>query len=141
MPTDLTIRTHPGLPLKSRRLLRRMFTPIRNAVGKVRNELSITFVPATRLEAHNGSYGFGVFIWTNPKRLRIIVAAHHSRSFMPTDLDYICIMAQTVAHEIVHYHQWRDGRPIVERGVEMRSRRLAATIIDALFPEGSTDAR
>ena len=29
-----------------------------------------------------------------------------------------------LAHEVVHYEQWRDGRDLTERGVDMRARRL-----------------
>lgn len=30
----------------------------------------------------------------------------------------------TIAHEIVHYEQWRDKRPTTERGVEQRAQAL-----------------
>jgi hypothetical protein len=40
--------------------------------------------------------------------------------FMGLDDDYM----DTLAHEVVHYEQWRDRREISERGVERRARAL-----------------
>ena len=30
----------------------------------------------------------------------------------------------TFAHEVAHYEQWRDGKPVQERGIEVRARTL-----------------
>jgi len=35
-----------------------------------------------------------------------------------------------LAHELVHYEQWRDGRELVERGVAVRARNILKQIRD-----------
>ena len=45
---------------------------------------------------------------------------------------------QTLGHEWAHYEQWRDGRLVTERGVEVRGRSLVAA---ALAAEGRRRGR
>jgi hypothetical protein len=33
-----------------------------------------------------------------------------------------------LCHEVAHYEQWRDGRPLTERGVNVRARTLVRLI-------------
>ena len=66
------------------------------------------------LEIHATPRLFGYFDGTGP-----------ARNFEP----YIIVSLdgnplETIAHEIVHYEQWRDKRDITERGVEQRAKAL-----------------
>lgn len=39
---------------------------------------------------------------------------------------------QVLGHEYAHYEQWRDGKPVTERGVEVRGRNLVAAALKAV---------
>jgi len=47
-----------------------------------------------------------------------------------TDYDDFEEIKDSIAHELVHYEQWRDGKSFTERGVAVRSRNILKLMED-----------
>lgn len=84
------------------------------------------------IEANSG-FGFGVFVpprrKSDPPRIAVAAgladlceAAGESRA------DALLAVLHTFLHEFAHYEQWRDGRTLQERGVNVRARSLLRSI-------------
>ena len=90
-----------------------------------------------------GPLSYGLF--EHPKRRRslpafVTVAARvprtdYRRRFVRERYDgwislHLRAVGHTLLHELVHYEQWRDRRPMTERGVNVRARGLYRRIDD-----------
>lgn len=91
------------------------------AVMAVRHRLTVHVVPApVVIEPHWDAAGFGCFMsgsgriyigGLSPSVFRLQGATHTEAVFG---------IAETVFHELVHYEQWRDGKPMNHRGLQQR---------------------
>jgi hypothetical protein len=87
---------------------------------RIAHGIRVVVAPAIILEKHGGR-GFAAFlrrkrtaeIWLAGMRPPQLEARHHA-----------LFVAHCFAHELVHYEQWRDGKCMQERGVEVRLRTL-----------------
>jgi hypothetical protein len=91
-------------------------------VTEIRHWLPVSLVPAPTLQAPDGALGFAVFV-VDPKGARILVAGENPFEDCP-EREFIESTLHNVAHEIAHYEQWRDGRKVQERGVNLRATNL-----------------
>lgn len=73
---------------------------------------------------YGGDYVFGAYLWP-PRKIpksfphRILMAGHAAGDPFPEEV------VEILAHELVHYEQWRSGRlDPTERGVAVRARNL-----------------
>lgn len=90
----------------------------------VRHKLTVHVVPNpsvtfAKAGASRG-FGFGVFI---PKPRRIVLAAGLADIVKPRR-DGLKAVVETLCHELVHYEQFRDGRPLNHRNVGRRTQTL-----------------
>lgn len=89
-----------------------------------KHSITLIVVPAQVVgDPKNGEpCGFGAFDYRDEKDLKIWLAGHQ----LP-DLEYdewLEALTSNLAHELAHYEQYRDGKTIQERGVEVRAKRL-----------------
>jgi hypothetical protein len=75
------------------------------------------FVVSAILVSYKRLVGFGMFIVEGGSP-RIVMGGELPPSIEPKD--YQISFAETMAHELAHYEQWRDGRRLQERGVSVR---------------------
>jgi hypothetical protein len=115
---------------------------VMRAVGRLTAALAGAFPPPHRLEVlvvpnpavvKEGGFGFGVFhtaagIGHARYDARIVIAAGLAEITQAdagaTRTEGVRAVVETLLHEWVHYEQFRDGRPITERGVQVRARNL-----------------
>lgn len=95
--------------------------------------LKVLVAPAMAIETPDGVTGFGVFGWGRCDRnAEIYIGGRFSSRQMPDDFtrrEWLrftlpCILA----HEWAHFEQWRDGKELTERGIEVRMRSLLRLI-------------
>jgi len=90
-------------------------------VFKWAHPVKILIVPAPVVTDNYGNYGFGAFLY-NGDDLTIILAGE----VLP-DMNYsewLSLFKESFCHEFAHYEQYRDGKPLQERGVAIRARNL-----------------
>lgn len=92
---------------------------------EVRHDLDVVVVPAPAVN-FDGRCGLGVFVVGPPywPWCQIYLAGER-----PEDVSLDCwcdSVAETLAHELEHYQQWRDGAPLSEDDVEERALALLA---------------
>lgn len=79
----------------------------------------------------DGGYGFGVFLVGPRPRPTILIAGRPPRRELRTRGERREFVLSTLSHEIQHYLQHRDGRPVNHRGVERATRQMAAEMLKA----------
>jgi len=92
-----------------------------DAVSPATHDIEITVVPAPVVTDGDG-FGFAAF-YIDDGRPKMCIAGEKVDEI--TRDDWLADMLPSdVAHEWAHYEQWRDGRPVQERGVAVRARTL-----------------
>jgi hypothetical protein len=92
----------------------------------LRHRLRIRVVPAKVVGDGKSGFGFGCFRVV--RRAPEIWLAGERPERTVTDAEWAEMLTTTFAHELAHYEQWRDGRPLQERGVAVRARSIVAAM-------------
>lgn len=121
------------IPWPVRRRLGRLMARLPE-LTEIPHQLPVTIVPAPGIKAGEG-YGFGAFA-RDGQEIGIWIAGN-PLGVMPMD-EFVELAASTLAHELVHYEQWRDGRQLSERGVEVRTRNLLRRADETRLPQRAT---
>lgn len=116
---------HPQPGEKTRRRLRQLALRLIACV-RVTRPLEIIFAPARSLTVED-DYGFGVFI-TDRNGSRVGIARYAERLMGRRQF------TETLAHELVHYEDWRDGKALTHRNHARRSWALAKRAQPAAKP-------
>ena len=90
-----------------------------NGIVAFDRRVPVRLAPAPVVTDSRGGYGFGA--WDHEKWTIWIGGVRPPD--VPLD-DWLDSLPETLAHEVVHYEQSRDGRRLTERGVAVRSRNL-----------------
>jgi hypothetical protein len=111
------------------RVANRVFSnivPLIPAVVDIRHRLNFFTVPAQTV-SHGKGVGFAAFHIV--RRVPEIVIADQKPERGMSDNDHAMFLIEHAAHELAHYEQWRDGRKLQERGVEVRARTIKAKLL------------
>ena len=92
--------------------------------------IRVHVVPGEVVEGEQGECGFGAF---HPDTLDVFIAGQWPKPFYSWDewtaeQAFIESLPATLAHELVHYQQWRDGRPFCEDEAYERMYELAMEV-------------
>ena len=105
------------------------------AVSPPRHRIQVNVVPNPCVGGPEDGYGFGACL--TPGAAGATVKGFDVGIYVAAGLAEICqqhgdsraeavgMVAHTFLHEYAHYEQFRDGRPVQERGVNVRARTLA----------------
>lgn len=128
----LRLRFYPGVREDVREALKGFARWLRGELD-LRHPVRVTVVPQATVVGVGGAPGWAAFLipasdYVPGDVLRIVVGAGHvdlleTRHGYAPDAARASVL-QDLAHELVHYEQWRDGRPIDERNVNRRARSL-----------------
>lgn len=123
------LRFYPGVEPVLREFLIGFARWLRGRV-KFRHPVLVTVVPHATVMGHDGAPGWAVFLIPGPEHgsrdlVRIFLAGGKLRvleeRYRLGRRAALVQLAQDLAHEVVHYEQWRDRRAISERGVNRRA--------------------
>lgn len=95
-------------------------------VTPIRHPLTVHVAPAPAVRGGDDGIGFG---FTQVDTRTPGAPVHIALAGEPPDgcespEDIADFLESTFAHELAHYEQHRDGKPLQERGVEVRARNL-----------------
>lgn len=103
-------------------------------VTEIQHYVRVRLVPVAVVYVDGCERGFGVFV-NFPRRLPIIYIGTGYRELKKhvgmTEDEFEEHLRHNLAHEVAHYEQWRDGKKLQERGVNVRATnlvRLAMTV-------------
>ncbi|HEX7089353.1 MAG TPA: hypothetical protein VF192_04415 [Longimicrobiales bacterium] len=126
------LRFYPGVREDARAELKAFARWLRGEL-RFRHPVWVTVVPHATVMGHEGVAGWAVFLipsadYVPGDVVRIFLGAGAAR-VMETVYGYgrgaaLEKLLHDLAHEVVHYEQWRDGRPVTERGVNRRAAAL-----------------
>lgn len=128
-PPGFRLRFYPGVREDTRTLLKLFARWIRDRVP-FEHPVRVTVVPHATVMGHEEPAGWAVFVIPPPEYspgdvVRIYLGAGKAdvleRDFGISSPDSILRVVHDLAHEVVHYEQWRDGREVTERGVNSRA--------------------
>lgn len=105
-------------------------------VSPPRHEVRLVVVPCVALDSGDGKSAHGLFATPEegPDEVASVGMAVASGFYEEAYMSRARVaaeVAQVLGHEYAHYEQWRDGRPVTERGVEVRGRGLVAAALKA----------
>jgi len=133
-PPGFRLRFYPGVRPEARQLLKDFAAWLRRRVD-FRHPVRVTVVPHATVVGLDGAPGWAVFLIPPDDHgradvVRIFVAAGSAevrrRRFGYGWSAALRDLAHDLAHEVVHYEQWRDGRAVDERNVNRRAAALVA---------------
>ena len=94
-------------------------------LSDVPHDLLMVIYPAEVVTTDDGDACWATFQEpTGNTNLHIKIAGRFPRGMFPHRRDGIENLMDSVCHEFAHYEQWRDGKEITERGVNVRARGL-----------------
>jgi hypothetical protein len=108
----------PGVPVDVQKVVRAFCRKVRGVV-RIDHEIDIIIIPCGLAGAVEQYLSHGGFVVVG-SRPTVIVGGRPDSEYNYT-VDGII---DTIAHELVHYEQWRDGREQTERGVKVRARSI-----------------
>jgi hypothetical protein len=129
----LRLRFYPGVAGEVRALLKDFARWLRSAIA-FHHPVRVTVVHQATVMGLDGAPGWAAFMippddYTPGDVVRIFLGGGQlgvlERHFRLDAAGARIKLAHDLAHEIVHYEQWRDGRTVSERGVNRR----AATLV------------
>lgn len=135
----LRLRFYPDVPEDAREMLKAFARWLRGEIG-FRHPVQVTVVPQATVMGHDGAPGWAVFLIPPPDYhpgdlVRIYVAAGRvgllEARYGLGRGEALRRVAHDLAHEVVHYEQWRDGRAITERNVNRRAAALTRRFLAA----------
>lgn len=115
------IRVLPGVSRRAERIVRDLFDRVDVTL---RHQLDVLVVPHPVVGDGEGGVGFACF-GAPPTADRDPVLCIATGKWWMID---VAECRRMVLHELAHYEQFRDGRPLTERGVERRARTLLRTL-------------
>ncbi|HEX7050640.1 MAG TPA: hypothetical protein VF188_10595 [Longimicrobiales bacterium] len=134
----LRLRFYPGVRVDVRAALKSFARWLRREL-RFRHPVRVTVVPHATVMGHEGAAGWAVFMippadYAPGDVVRIFVGAGKvdvlERRYGLEPPDSVVRLLHDLAHEAVHYEQWRDGRPVTERGVNRRAEALVARYVE-----------
>jgi len=96
----------------------------------IKHRVRVMVVPAPVIEGEPGKFGFGCFVPGAPNKkfdCQIVLAGDLDEVGLKVSEQHEFI-EETLAHELAHYEQWRDGKPLQERGVRVRGKNIERVI-------------
>lgn len=133
-PAGIRLRFYHGVRPDVRAALKAFARWLRREVT-FRHPVRVTVVPHATVMGHEGLPGWAAFLipppdYTGGDVVRIVLGggkapvleAHYG--YGPAEA--VAALVHNLAHEVVHYEQWRDGRAVTERGVERRAAALVS---------------
>lgn len=124
----LHLRIIDGVPRYVAREAER-FVSLVQLVVRVEHAVLVDVVPAFVVTDPQGRHAFGLFYFERYNEPSIAVAgdlrpivAKHGRG------EALEMFRDTLAHELAHYEQWRDGRKVQERGVNVRAKSIVRKV-------------
>ncbi len=125
----LRLRFYPRVRADVRELLKAFARWLRREVA-FEHPVRVTVVPDATVMGHEEPPGWAVFVippadYSPGDVVRIFLGAGKvevlERHFGLSSPDSAIRLTHDLAHEVVHYEQWRDGREVTERGVNRRA--------------------
>lgn len=117
----ISLNIGPGVSLETRFTVR-LFRFAIPEIIRIEHPLPIMVCDAPAVATPTG-YGFGVF-QVHRNKCEIFIAGslldEHDKPLEQAENAEQVL--QSLAHELAHYEQWRDGRNLTERGVAVRAR-------------------
>jgi len=118
----LRLRFYPGVRADVKQALKTFAVWLRRRV-EFRHPVRVTVVPQAAVMGHEGAPGWAVFVipgeeYRSGDVVRIYIAGGRAET------GPLHPLLHDLAHEIVHYEQWRDGRRVDERNVNRRAASL-----------------
>jgi hypothetical protein len=125
--SGLRYRIWVGVPRWVRRETQRVLEGLR-VLSPATTPVHVDVVPAPSVADGQGGYGFGAtVIGISKTPVRIYIAGQLGAVKGDHRLSQRTIrryLGETICHEWAHYEQFRDGRPVIERGVRVRAASL-----------------
>jgi hypothetical protein len=87
-------------------------------ITEIKHDLAVKVVPALTVTDGQGGYGFGAFIYhevpgkEEEQGLVIFIPGHKIPDL--ANNEWPAFLAMNFLHEVAHYEQYRDGRPVVD---------------------------
>jgi hypothetical protein len=134
----LRLRFYPGVHGEVRALLKDFARWLRRAIT-FRHPVRVTVVRQATVMGLDGAPGWAAFMippddYTPGDVVRIFLGGGQlgilERRFRLDTAGARIKLAHDLAHEIVHYEQWRDGRPVRELGVNRRAAALVRRYLE-----------
>lgn len=131
-PPGFRLRFYPGVSDELRDFLKGFARWLRRVVV-FRHPVRATVVRQATVMGLDGEPGWAVFLIPTPEYadgdvVQIFLAGGKltvlEGSYGLSRRSALTRLAQDLAHELVHYEQWRDGRQVSERGVNRRAESL-----------------
>lgn len=130
--------TFRGVPREVREVVVKLVEDLAG-LTKIKHKLPVVVVYGDHIVDQAGGAGFGCFC---SKPLHILIAGlacklmefHVPKEMRCSHAEALHELRLTVAHEFVHYEQWRDGIVPHERGVTVRARRLLRDVAKLRAP-------
>lgn len=144
-PPGLRLRFYAGVRADVRERLKQFARWLRREI-RFRHPVQVTVVPHALVMGHDGAAAWGVFLippddYVPGDVTRIYLAGGAVEvlewHYQVAPSESTRKLMHNLAHEIVHYEQWRDGRTVCERGVNRR----AAALVRAYRLEWDTEQR
>lgn len=141
-PPGFRLRFYPGVRRDLRCFLKEFASWLRATID-FRHPVRVTVVPQSTVLGLDGEPGWAVFLippvdYQSGDVVQIYLAGgkltileEHYRLRPATAL---ARLAHDLAHEVVHYEQWRDRRTISERGVNRRAAALVHYYLASASP-------
>jgi hypothetical protein len=138
------IRFYPGVRPDLRLFLLNFARWLRRTL-RFRHPVRVTVVPQATVMGLDGAPGWAVFLippedYAAGDVVRIFLAggkvAVLERHYGLRPDTALARLAHDLAHELVHYEQWRDGRLISERSVNRRAEALVQQYLSASAAAG-----
>ena len=132
----IRLRIDAGVAADVAAEVRRMVAGFRR-LSRTDHRVSVRVVPAPCILSPAEVMCFGLFEgppckphrWPATRAVRVCVSGVALDGFGLTRRQRVARIGRTVLHELVHYEQWRDGRPMTERGAELRAAHLRRKIL------------
>lgn len=94
-------------------------------VTPIRHRLFVYVAPAAAVESgETGQVGFGVLCISCLRRDQTVTKPEIWIAGKPPTKRPESFLRHIFAHELAHYEQYRDGKPLTERGVAVRTKTL-----------------
>lgn len=89
--------------------------------------------PSVTVTVGGDDFGFGAFyVQAGHPRVYLGGEPQKIKEFKGRTGDIFGHLLDTLAHELIHYEQWRDGKPLHHRGVERRAHRITNEVMDEM---------
>jgi hypothetical protein len=123
----LHLRVIDGVPGYVAREAER-FAGLVQLVVKVEHGVLVKVIPAQRVVDENGDPQLGLYYLETAQPTIALAGDLRKEVVEYGKTNALEMFRDTFAHELAHYEQWRDGRPVQERGVNVRARNIVRKV-------------